>query len=160
MSDTAFPTPDDVTDFVNMSAVLTGIAADVLKPAFPVNDVYNQILLAAHTDNPTAYASLISRYKADMAAGNTDAQIVTDLMSGGGADSLLAKCIIIAWYSGTWYVSATLYTGGKSWVLSADAYTAGYMWQVAQAHAMGSADYPFGYWNEPPPALSNFITAS
>lgn len=151
--------PPTMSDFINMSALLTGIAADVLLPSFPVNQVHEQILAAAFAQDPTALANLIAKYKQDTALGLPPNVIINDLMGMGTAESLLSKSIILAWYTGSWYDTASLYTYGNSKVLSAEAYENGYMWKVAQAHAMGSADYPFGYWTDPPPALSDFITS-
>lgn len=154
------PTPAAIDDFIALSGVLTGIDPGLLKPAFPVNDVYLQIMDAARSADRMAYKLLIDLFNICRASHMTDAAIVEKLLGDPGATGLLAKSIILAWYSGTWHRPSGLYTGGDSDVLSAQAYTAGYMWQVAQAHAMGSADYPFGYWNSPPPPLSDFITVT
>ncbi|MFV3074589.1 hypothetical protein [Niveispirillum fermenti] len=159
MTSSTPPTPAEIDDFIALSGVLTGIDPGLLKPAFPVNDVYLQIMNAARSDG-MVYKLLIDVFKIDRATHMSDAAIVEKILSDTGPRGLLARSIILAWYSGTWHRPAGLYKGGISYVLSADAYTAGYMWQVAQAHPMGSADYPFGYWNSPPPPLSDFITVT
>ena len=38
-----------------------------------------------------------------------------------------------------------------------NAYTKGWAWSVAQAHPMGFSTNIFGYWNEPPPPLTDYI---
>ncbi|WP_049973826.1 hypothetical protein [Azospirillum sp. B4] len=140
--------------------MLTGIAADVLLPSFPVNNVHQEILDAAYADNATALVQLIDTFTAAAPTTPPAVLLQTLLVPGNTATAYMAKSIILAWYSGAWYASGQLYPAAQRAVprvISDDAYTQGFMWQVAQAHAMGSADYPFGYWNGQPPTLDNFI---
>jgi hypothetical protein len=159
MSLTPSPAPD-MTGFIALSSVLTGIAATSLLPSFPTNDVHQQILDAAWADDPDALTELLAAFTAATQRFPNDPAMVlrTLLVSGDSPIALMAKSIILAWYSGAWYATAGLYPAKtrSARVLSAIAYEQGYMWKVAQAHAMGSADYPFGYWNGQPPSLQDY----
>jgi hypothetical protein len=159
MSDSVI-TPKDMNNFVGLCVVLTGASQNVISPGFDTLNIKQQVYAAAQADNSQALAVLLDRYAALSAAGASPAEIIAEIMQPKELPTArLARSIILAWYSGAWYASAELYAAQQPTpqVLSAVAYEQGLMWKVAQAHAMGSADYPFGYWNSPPPALSQFI---
>ncbi len=152
----------DMDNFVALSAILTGVAADVLAPSFDTFNLKDQYYAAAQADNADALAALLAHYAA--LAAQTPAPAATVVIAAvmepkDSATARMARAIILAWYSGAWYATADLYAtpAPTPRILSAVAYEQGLMWKVAQAHAMGSADYPFGYWNGKPPALDQFI---
>lgn len=159
MSDSVI-SPEDMNNFVGLCVVLTGASQNVISPGFDTMNIKGQVYAAAQADNPEALAALLDQYAALTAAGASPTDIIAATMEPKEQPTaMLARSIILAWYSGAWYASAELYAAQQPTprVLSATAYEQGLMWKVAQAHAMGSADYPFGYWNSPPPPLSQFI---
>lgn len=157
MSDPTTSTSMD--NFVALSVILTGVAKNTIAPFFDTFDIKTQIYNAAEADNAAALAALLKTYSTLIERGRPPADIIHAVMKAPLSDiGRMARSIILAWYSGSWYTTSSLFTDAPSTrVLSSGAYEQGLMWKVAQAHAMGSADYPFGYWNEAPPALSQFI---
>lgn len=159
-------TPADMDNFVALSVILTGVSATVIAPSFDTFNLKELYYAAAQADNADALAALLAQYAALAAQSPVPAPaaIIDAVMEPReSATARMARAIILAWYSGAWYATADLYAAitPTPRVLSAVAYEQGLMWKVAQAHAMGSADYPFGYWNGQPPALDQFIgTAS
>lgn len=159
MSDSSIR-PEDMNNFVGLCVVLTGVSQNVISPGFDTMNIKEQVYAAAKADNSQALTMLLQQYATLSAAGASPAEIISEVMQPKELPTArLARSIILAWYSGAWYASAQLYAAQQPTpqVLSAVAYEQGLMWKVAQAHAMGSADYEFGYWNSPPPALSQFI---
>lgn len=153
----------DMDNFVALSVILTGVAQSVIAPFFDTYDLKDQVYAAAKADNAEALAALLAQYAALAAQSATpDAVIAAVMQPKETPTARMARSIVLAWYSGAWYATADLYgTNPTPRVLSANAYTQGLMWKVAQAHAMGSADSAFGYWNTQPPALAQFTgTAS
>lgn len=159
MSDSVI-SPEDMNNFVGLCVVLTGASKNVISPGFDTMNIKEQVYAPAAADNAAALAALLDQYAALVADGKSPTEIIAQIMQPKEQPTaLLARSIILAWYSGAWYASAELFAAQQptARVLSAVAYEQGLMWKVAQAHAMGSADYPFGYWNSPPPPLSQFI---
>ena len=155
----------DMDNFVALSVILTGVAQSVIAPSFDTYNLKDQVYAAAEADDADALAALLAQYATLAAQSAKPGDVIAAVMQPKEASTArMARSIILAWYSGAWYATADLYGTNPPptpRVLSADAYTQGVMWKVAQAHAMGSADYPFGYWNTQPPALAQFTgTAS
>ncbi|WP_321379838.1 sugar dehydrogenase complex small subunit [Rhizobium sp.] len=160
MSDKTTSTSMD--NFVALSVLLTGVSENTIAPFFDTFDIKTQIYTAAEADNAAALTALLGMYSTLIKSNKPTADIIQAIMTPPTSETgRMARSIILAWYSGSWYTTSTLFTEAPSTrVLSSGAYEQGLMWKVAQAHAMGSADYPFGYWNENPPALSQFIGGS
>lgn len=154
-----------LTQFVAMSAALTGIAVEALAPPLSDISVAQEIYLRANAQG--ALLPLLQTYAGLLNGGLSPDQIAHDLTTQVSVpDQALARAIILAWYLGTWYAPADLasmITTGQtsgfipSSVISAEAYTRSWTWSVAQAHPMGYSTLGFGYWQSPPPPMNDFI---
>ena len=161
---------DSMSQFVNLSALLTGISADKLVPPLSPSTVPQQIFTTAQQQGGATFTALLGVYADAVAQGKTAAQIAAAVFTQNGADvCYLARSIMLAWYLGSWYDPKVLQAYNSptpppgppaSTVLSAEAYTQGWAWHVAQAHALGSSNDTFGYWGKPPPALADFTGAA
>lgn len=154
-----------LADFVAMSAALTGIATDALAPPLSDISVAQEIYLRAQGQG--RLLALIQTYKALVARHLTPDQIASAITTQATVpEQALARAIILAWYLGSWYEPGTLeniittqQSSGfvPSSVISEEAYTRSWTWSVAQTHPMGYSNQNFGYWQSPPPPLSDFI---
>lgn len=153
------------TNFVNMSAVLTGFMTDVIDPLFdPLGLVAVYLQTADDNAKPATVDSLIQQYVTLLNSGRPNQQIADALLETTNAEpalpALLARAIVTLWYLGSWNTSWN--TPPKTLpkftpaVVSPNAYIGGLAWKAIQAHPMGASDFTFGYWVEPPPPLSNF----
>ncbi|PWC90778.1 hypothetical protein TSH100_01725 [Azospirillum sp. TSH100] len=155
----------DMDNFVALSVILTGFAESVIAPFFDTYNLKDQVYAAAKADDADALSALLAQYAALAAQSAPPETVIAAVMQPKETPTArMARSIILAWYSGAWYATADLYSTSSPptpRVLSTDAYTQGLMWKAGQAHAMGSADSAFGYWNTQPPALAQFTgTAS
>jgi hypothetical protein len=158
-------TTTPIQQFINMSVVLTGFAASVVAPLFAQmqaqTNVAQQIFDAATADDETGFTALLTQFAVLKAKGIADDEIVKLLMDPDSSEAPnVARSVVLAWYTGAWYASASLDANNMppARILSSSAYERGLMWRAVQAHAMGSADYPFGYWHDDPPSLQQFVT--
>lgn len=145
--------------FVDMSVLLTGISKEKLAPADdPINlkqtffELCDQRAGSVFTDLISFYALRAAQNQSDQDIGNAILKESTEQMSA------LAGSIIKAWYLGSWVqpFDTDVYNGGDSFVISNQAYKEGWIWRIAQAHPMGYSMEAFGYWQDPPVALSNY----
>lgn len=157
---------DPMTQFVNLSALLTGISAAKLLPPLSPSKVPQRLFDTASKNGGATFDQLLTVYANAVAQGMSDTQIAAQVFQANGPDvCYLARSIMLAWYLGSWYDPKVLQAYDSptpppgppsSVVISADAYTQGWVWNVAQAHAMGYSNFTFGYWAQNPPALSDF----
>lgn len=143
--------------FVNLSALLTGIAADKLAPSLDPKNVKQIYFDYISQQAGATFQQLLSIYDAN--ATQPPATIADIIFNQSGQDiCFLARSVMLAWYLGSWYAPADL-AAGKSTnvVISAVAYTQGWAWNVAQAHPMGYSNFQFGYWASNPPTLVDFV---
>jgi hypothetical protein len=160
------PTPMD--DFVRLSVAMTGIAQDLLAPSVDPFNVKQTYFDTATKQAGTAFTKMLGIVAANP---SVTGQALADLILNQSGDDMrfLGRAVMLMWFFGAWYDPAVLAkNAGQSPppasigfnVISSDAYTQGWIWQVAQAHPMGYSNFRFGYWNAPPPPLSDFIGAS
>jgi hypothetical protein len=144
-------------NFVNLSALLTGIAADKLAPALDPKNVKQIYYDYIDAQDSAAFQQLLSIYAAN--AAQPPATIADILFNQSGASiCFLARSVMLAWYLGSWYAPADLAQGlPTNVVISSIAYTQGWSWNVAQAHPMGYSNFQFGYWASTPPSLSDYV---
>jgi len=149
----------ELESFVQLSALLTGIAAEKLAPAVdPVNikQVYFDL---ARKESGDTFQQLLSIF--DQNQGKPPDEIAEIILTqSGAAVGNLARTLMLVWYLGSWYAprDPPQYSNfPSSTVVSPDAYTQGWVWRVAQAHPMGFSPLIFGYWGQTPPPLSDFI---
>ena len=168
MTDTPTPAPaaDDVQDFADMSAALTGFLSSVLKPQLDplgLADIYYDFALK--NSEAGVMAQLMSAYRA--IKDQPPQQIADTLLETATPDptklsqtAYLAQSIIAMWYLGSWYPPGVLGGGGFApvplQVISSVAYTNGLVWRVMQSHPMGYSPFTFGYWSQQPDPLSSF----
>jgi hypothetical protein len=169
--------PDDLKIFVDLSAKLTGIAAQRLSPAIdPIGVASEYFKEAAKAPN---FDSILQTYK----KSPTD-ETITNFMKDSH-NKYLCRSIILAWYLGAWYEPDTLeaeanqseraiankpsaaaankpsakrYNLVKCHIISPATYSQGWVWRVAQAHPMGYGNLQFGYWSNQPPKIEEFIS--
>ena len=155
---------DNVQDFADMSAALTGFLSSVLKPRLdPIGlaIAYYQFALAQLGE--ADMAALLNAFRA---IRTQPAQTIADTLletKSSGAPSpqaLKAQSIVALWYLGAWYMPGV--QGGNGFpptplqIVSSEAYTNGLVWKVMQSHPMGFSAFTFGYWSQQPGALSTF----
>jgi hypothetical protein len=153
----ATPPPTPMQNFVQLSALLTGIAADKLAPPLDPKNLKQIYFDYIQQQAGALFDQLLSIYAAN--ASQPPANIADIVFNQSGADiRYLARSTMLAWYLGSWYAPADLAAGrNTNVVISAVAYTQGWAWNVAQAHAMGYSNFQFGYWASNPPSLSDFV---
>jgi hypothetical protein len=153
-------TPTPLQTFVDLSALLTGIAADKLAPALDPKNLKQIYFDYIQQQDGPLFDQLLSIFATN--SSQPPATIADIIFNQSGADiRYLARSVMLAWYLGSWYAPADLMAGrNTNVVISAVAYTQGWSWNVAQAHAMGYSNFQFGYWASNPPSLSDFVGAN
>lgn len=143
--------------FVQLSALLTGIAADKLAPPLDPNNIKQTYFDHAQANGGAGFLQLLAIF--DHQQGQPPAAIADVILNQSGDDiRYLARSIMLAWYLGSWYAPAALRGPQPAGtVISAAAYTQGWAWNVAQAHPMGYSNGRFGYWAAPPPSLAAYV---
>jgi hypothetical protein len=152
----------DMTDFVTLSAALTGIVAAKLAPAADPIDIKRDYFKLLNEKQPAAFDKLLTIVRDNR---NAPAQAIIDKVQADPESKFLARSIVLMWYLGAWYDPGELKMLTEPSppevshkVISAKAYTQGWVWRVAQAHPMGSSDMQFGYWQRKPnPERPDFI---
>lgn len=150
----------NLQNFIDLSAVLTGLSATLLAPSIdPINlpplffkTAQQGMGTAAFSNLLELYTSVKSQPPAQIAAavlGSQDAQIAQG-----------ARSIMKLWLLGSWYQPYDLPQANKAKgdtaVVSDQAYKESWAWKIAQSHPMGYSQYHFGYWAEQPPTLKQF----
>lgn len=145
--------------FVQLSALLTGIAADKLAPSVDPVDIKQTYFDVASRQGGATFDQLLAIFQDN--AKQPPATIADIILNQSGDDiRYLARSIMLAWYLGSWYDPAGLRKQQPfppMQVISASAYTQGWAWNVAQAHPMGYSNLRFGYWAQKPPSLADYI---
>jgi hypothetical protein len=164
-----------LTNFVGLSAILTGYDANVIAPTVdPLED--NSIaqqylrLMLARADNEiflqvlALTGSILSSMPASTVPGadptnpwtwNKDPTIVPQVTAQVEALILvdddmasMTRRMTRLWYLATWYTNEPPDSAGL--VVSMEAYQQGLAWQTFQAHPMGYSELDFGYWKDQP----------
>jgi hypothetical protein len=156
--------PQDMTDFVKLSAVLTGIMEGKLAPAADPIDIKRDYFKLVSEKRPAEFDKLLTIVRDNR---NAPAQAIIDKVQSDPDSKFLARSIVLMWYLGAWYDPDDLKMLAEPppsppevshKVISAKAYTQGWVWRVAQTHPMGSSDMQFGYWQRKPnPERPDFI---
>jgi hypothetical protein len=154
----------DLRSFVDLSALLTGVAAGKLAPGTDPIKIKLAYFMRAKTDR--AFGRLLQLFRDNQS--KPPAMIGDIILNQSGSEvRALARSVMLTWYLGVWYDPRGLQSREsetpdpllfKFEVVSAAAYTQGWVWRVAQTHPMGYSDWRFGYWAEDPPPLANFIS--
>ena len=146
-----------------MSAALTGFLSSVLKPKLdPVGLASTYYQFALGQVGAPAMTALLNAYRAiKTQPPQTIADSLLETSSSTPSNqALIAQSIIAMWYLGAWYVPGVKGGGGfpptPLQIISSEAYTSGLVWKVMQSHPMGFSPFTFGYWSQPPGALSTF----
>jgi hypothetical protein len=153
------PAPADFDSFIHLSAALTGIDACKLAPKVDPIDVSAEYFEWVRTRSPEAFSNLLAFFR----SASYNARFPDSLFEAPHSNTeigWLARSIILLWYLGAWYDPSELRNVEKQptpKIISAKAYTQGWIWRVAQTHPMGYSEWAFGYWQNDPPALDNFI---
>jgi hypothetical protein len=157
---TAPATP--MQNFVNLSALLTGIAASKLAPGVDPKNIKQTYFDYARGQDPATFDKLLEIFASN--ASQPPATIANIIFNQSGSGiCLFARSVMLMWYLGSWYPPSELAKSGTgkpppdSTVISSEAYTQGWAWNVAQAHPMGYSNFNFGYWANNPPSLTDFV---
>jgi hypothetical protein len=160
------PPPTPLDDFVGLSAILTGIAADHLHPTLDTFGTAQEYLDYATANGGAPFAQLMSLY-ADHRTEPPAAITQLVLEQSGDVIAYMARTVMLMWYLGAWYAPDALqaYRANPAdpapfVVISSNAYTQSWVWRVGQAHPMGYSTWRFGYWNTAPQPLNAFIGGS
>jgi hypothetical protein len=145
----------DLTNFVGLSAVLTGFTSDDLFPPISPDPVAVEYLDTLKAKVPAPLVSqLLTTFQNIQAQNPPDiAQAVQQQILDDAVMGPVARNIIRMWYLSIWYdldqqQPITGFSSGT--VVSMNAYTKGLAWTVAQAHPMGYSEMHYGYWAAPP----------
>jgi Membrane bound FAD containing D-sorbitol dehydrogenase len=167
-------TPEEMIVFVQLSAALTGIAAEKLAaPNFSATvrnsdpvDIKRDYFAWVNQRHPALLRRLLQIARDSQKPPAADpAKAIIDKVQAAPDTKYLARSIVLMWYLGAWYDPNHLQELErpnppplKFKVISSKAYTQGWVWRVAQAHPMGFSEMQFGYWARPPsPLRPDFI---
>jgi hypothetical protein len=150
-------------NFVALSAILTGVAADHLKPFLDTHGTAQTYFDLAGARGGAAFVQMMNIFAANQTQPpQTIGKLI--LEQSGDDVAYMAKSVMLLWYLASWYAPDALkkYRADPTkpvsfTVVSSDAYTQGWVWRVGQTHPMGFSKWRFGYWNTPPAPLSDFI---
>tara|TARA_R110001632_G_scaffold64960_6_gene154226 strand:+ start:7440 stop:7892 length:453 start_codon:yes stop_codon:yes gene_type:complete len=141
-----------MNNFVGLSAVLTGFAADTIAPNIdPIN--IKAEYFTKFTAEISNYAAILSAYELLKSQGKTDQEIGEAILAIADYE-MPCRQLIFLWYSGAWATANGSMTSSE--MLSAKSYTQGLAWQVMQSHPMGDSNYRYGYWANEPADLSGY----
>lgn len=156
-------------DFVQMSALLTGFAADTIAPSLDPVDLKKTLFEAAEKGAGAAFDDLLALYAKldqEVAGGKLvkdmtpeERRSIGEQLLDPGSDpasqarAATARSVMRLWYLGYWY---PIEEGAFESVVSDQAYIRGLAWQVMQSHAMGYSPWTYGYWTKEPPPLADF----
>lgn len=153
-----------ISDFVTISAALTGFTAATLRPVIdPIGLARTYLDTVIKEVGSAAYAALQTLYLVN--ARKPPQQIADALLETSSGEpasktALLAQSIVQLWYLGSWYAPAQPACppaqANPARVVSSDAYKSGLAWKLLQTHPMGYSEFSFGYWSAQPPPLSEF----
>ena len=153
-----------LSQFVQLSAILTGIDQQMLAPKIDPLNIKQDYFSWLQSHAADVFTLLLARYAALQAENTPPDKIATAILTQSGAPiGNLARSVMLMWYIGSWYPPsdpANYATPGSQpspSVISANAYTQGKVWSVAQAHPMGYSQLRFGYWAENPAPLADFV---
>lgn len=163
-----------MTNFVGLSAVLTGFNQTVIAPSLDPVDIKKDYLaqwttqVNSESDDPTLTNQILTKY-ATLAAQTpalTDQQIGEAMLDESNGDAFVLACrqLIFLWYMGAWPTliaptdenKETTNGSTVSSMLSSKSYTSGLVWRVMQAHPMGDSKQHYGYWSTPPVSLDDY----
>lgn len=145
---------DDLATFVDLSAILTGVDANSLAPGVDPFKVKIEYFDLAKNVQP-GFSQLLAFYTQNKSTDPKDTEqkdVAKKILNHNDpAIRALARSIMLAWLTGSWYDPAALEKGiNSSSVVSPKSYTQGWVWRVAQTHPMGYSTLQFGYWQDPP----------
>jgi hypothetical protein len=144
--------------FTEMCAALTGFDVDTIAPPLDPTELASAFLEIADTQAGFPVVDQLLAQFVPM-QGQPPQQIADALLGisppSSGPTVQLAQSLVKLWYLGSLYpLGSTSAFDGRT--VSANAYIRGLVWRAMQAHPMGYSEFSFGYWNEPPPSLSDF----
>ena len=153
------PAPSDLSDFIRLSAALTGIDASKLAPGTDPVNIKSEYFNWVRTQSPEAFGNLLDFFRSSSNSGGFPDSLFEAPKSNAEIAGL-ARSIVLLWYLGAWYDPHDLRNPDQQLtpqIISAKAYTQAWIWRVAQTHPMGYSEWTFGYWQDDPPLLSKFI---
>src|SRR5690349_8110806 len=143
MSSAPSDVPDPLDDFVALSAILTGIDAQILHPQLDAFGTAQEYFDYATSHAGAAFAQMMALF----AANRTQPPLtIANLILAQSGDSIayMARAVMLMWYLGSWYEPAALQayhddstSPAPFVVISSNAYTQSWVWRVGQAHPMG-----------------------
>lgn len=152
----------DITNFVELSALLTGFNKSIIAPSLDVDDMKTVYLQVWQEKIDAQQAGLTNdiliAYEVLSSQGKTPTQIGEYLLDDArGSDFIFAcRALIYLWYMGAWPTVAADNSRTDFDLVSATSYSKALVWQVMQAHPMGDSDLRYGYWAQAPAPLSDY----
>src|SRR3954470_2936996 len=92
---------DPLDDFVAMSAILTGIAADQLHPFLDTFGTAQEYLDYATAHGGPAFLQLMSAFAA--IRSEPAEQVGAALLDPSGDTAFMARTVMLMWYLGAWF---------------------------------------------------------
>jgi hypothetical protein len=156
----AQPAESDRVIFAKLSAGLTGVAHAKLAPSADPIDVkeeyFRRVSDPKYAAAFTALLQLTRAANLQIPGGDTDGVIPQDKVDALASKieerddiKFLARSIVLMWYLGAWYepedlkkIAANPKAEAFPTIISPKAYTQGWLWRVAQAHPMGTNQWP------------------
>jgi hypothetical protein len=149
-------TPTGLDKFVQLSAALTGVSADQLKPQIdPIKIAEQYFAMLTNKMGGQVVGSLFDIFEQQASAVGSDKAaefVLSDPTLGP-----VARSIIKMWLLGAWYDPHNPHDSTNNQVVSSQAYKESLVWKVMQSHPMGYSMFAFGYWAQQPPAFDRFI---
>ena len=146
-----------MTNFVGLSAVLTGFAATIIAPSIdPINIKAEYYAKFQAELGNSLFFQILSDFETLNSQGKSDQEIGNAMLDESNGAEYVMSCrrLIFLWYSGAWATVDGDTTTSE--MLSAKSYTQGLAWQVMQSHPMGDSNYRYGYWASEPADLSGY----
>jgi hypothetical protein len=153
-------TDPNFTNFVGLSAVLTGYQTSDLAPAIdPIglaSEYLGWIMQHLSSADQQTFLQMLNIFQSIATQSPPpDTQQMTQEVEqqilSNPAMASIARRIIRLWYLSTWYTTEPPDPNLDGQVVSMNAYTLGLAWDAAQAHPMGYSELHFGYWAQTPP---------
>ena len=137
--------------FVSLSSALTGVSAAQLKPDIDPVGIADQYFEALNGNvSETIRDDLAAEFQSVSDPVLAAAKVLAHPVFG-----LIGRSIIKLWLLGAWYNPVNPSQAVN--IVSAQAYKESLVWKVMQSHPMGYSMFQFGYWDQAPPPLDQFI---
>lgn len=152
---------DNMTNFVGLSAVLTGFNKTIIAPSLDPVDIKSTYLGVWTESIPSSrVSSILGLYEklSSKKPALSDKQVGGAMLDDSNGAEFVMACrqLIFLWYMGAWPKVDEIKKTTSFTTISSASYTAGLVWKVMQSHPMGDSNYRYGYWETPPVSLDKY----